>query len=234
MAEQSSGGFWSSLPGILTGFAAVITAITGLYLAVSGNSSNDSATTDSGHNSGHNSQVVQEVNQQSEPVDPSKTVATGNQGQSSPQATQSASSQSSTPPSNNQSSVSTSTISKPTLQAKTLDPKAIVVQRENLKLQQPSKLAQLKTGFPVDCKAFPTENTVRSLMSWSNHYHAQIEDAGTNKQRAFRPCQKTIGYRARAHCKVPDDTSVRQELMKTLALCRAAGISWQDTVVKSQ
>ena len=32
MSEQK--GFWSSLPGILTGFAAVITALTGLYIAV--------------------------------------------------------------------------------------------------------------------------------------------------------------------------------------------------------
>lgn len=36
MAEKS--GFWSSIPGILTGIAAVITALTGLY-AVIGNSS---------------------------------------------------------------------------------------------------------------------------------------------------------------------------------------------------
>ena len=27
-------GFWTSLPGILTGFAAVVTALTGLYVAV--------------------------------------------------------------------------------------------------------------------------------------------------------------------------------------------------------
>ena len=33
MANQST-GFWSSLQGILTGLAAVITALTGLYLAV--------------------------------------------------------------------------------------------------------------------------------------------------------------------------------------------------------
>ena len=32
MSEQK--GFWSSLPGILTGVAAVITALTGLYVAV--------------------------------------------------------------------------------------------------------------------------------------------------------------------------------------------------------
>ncbi len=38
MAEQKK-GFWTSLPGILTGIAAVITAATGFYAAVNGNSS---------------------------------------------------------------------------------------------------------------------------------------------------------------------------------------------------
>ena len=36
MAENAR-GFWSSIPGILTGIAAVITATTGLYIAINGN-----------------------------------------------------------------------------------------------------------------------------------------------------------------------------------------------------
>lgn len=40
MAEQSQ-GFWSTLPGILTGIAAVITAATGLYIAISNNNKHD-------------------------------------------------------------------------------------------------------------------------------------------------------------------------------------------------
>ena len=36
MAEQAK-GFWSSIPGILTGIAAIITATTGLYIAINGN-----------------------------------------------------------------------------------------------------------------------------------------------------------------------------------------------------
>src|SRR5262245_16617295 len=32
--ERRSGGFWTSLPGVLTGLAAVLTAGTGLYLAL--------------------------------------------------------------------------------------------------------------------------------------------------------------------------------------------------------
>ncbi len=37
MADKAR-GFWSSIPGILTGIAAVITATTGLYMAINGNS----------------------------------------------------------------------------------------------------------------------------------------------------------------------------------------------------
>jgi len=37
MADKAK-GFWSSIPGILTGIAAVITATTGLYMAINGNS----------------------------------------------------------------------------------------------------------------------------------------------------------------------------------------------------
>jgi len=36
MADKAR-GFWSSIPGILTGIAAVITATTGLYMAINGN-----------------------------------------------------------------------------------------------------------------------------------------------------------------------------------------------------
>ena len=39
MAEEQK-GFWTSMPGILTGLATVVTAITGLYMAVSGDGRN--------------------------------------------------------------------------------------------------------------------------------------------------------------------------------------------------
>ena len=46
MAEESN-GFWASLQGILTGIAAIITAVTGLYIAVNsdGNSNDTKAST---------------------------------------------------------------------------------------------------------------------------------------------------------------------------------------------
>ena len=39
MAEEQQ-GFWTSMPGILTGLATFMTAITGLYMAVSGDGRN--------------------------------------------------------------------------------------------------------------------------------------------------------------------------------------------------
>ena len=39
MADEQK-GFWTSMPGILTGLATVLTAITGLYLAISGGGQN--------------------------------------------------------------------------------------------------------------------------------------------------------------------------------------------------
>ena len=39
MAEEQQ-GFWTSMPGILTGLATVLSAITGLYMAVSGDGRN--------------------------------------------------------------------------------------------------------------------------------------------------------------------------------------------------
>ena len=42
MTHQAK-GFWSSIQGILTGFAAVITAITGLYIAINDNKSDTQA-----------------------------------------------------------------------------------------------------------------------------------------------------------------------------------------------
>ena len=39
MAEEQK-GFWTSMPGILTGLATVLSAITGLYMAVSGDGRN--------------------------------------------------------------------------------------------------------------------------------------------------------------------------------------------------
>lgn len=40
MAETAK-GFWGSIPGILTGIAAMITALTGLYLALNSNGNNE-------------------------------------------------------------------------------------------------------------------------------------------------------------------------------------------------
>ena len=93
--------------------------------------------------------------------------------------------------------------------------------------------AQKNTPFPetgplLECAFFPTVNTLTSLMGWSDHYHRQIIAAAGVKRRATEPCNQTIDFRGMAHCKTPDDLEIRQALLETLTLCRAAGIEWQD------
>lgn len=85
-----------------------------------------------------------------------------------------------------------------------------------------------ETGALVDCSVFPTVNTVGSLMSWSNYYHKQIIAANGINKRAIDPCNQAIEQRAMAHCKQPDNNKVRDALLETLTLCRAAGVEWTD------
>ena len=156
MTDQPK-GFWSSIQGILTGIAAVITAVTGLYLAI-----NDDNT----------------ISQ------PDKT---------GPDVT--------APP----SAPKSSTVIQP----------------------------QDKTPFPeigalVDCTVFPTVNTVNTLMGWSNYYHKQIIAADGINKRAIDPCNQAIDQRGMAHCKQPDNIEVRNALLETLTLCRAAGVEWTN------
>ncbi len=179
--------FWSSIPGILTGIAAVITALTGLYLAVNGNSSKqtDAAPT----------VVTTPI-----PVEPVITPVTGPAEQ-------------------------------PVVEPQpvvTVTPNVTAPTTPRTALKTVNRLPFPETGPLIDCTLFPTVNTVRSLMSWSNHYHQQIIAADGMKRRATDPCNKTIDYRGMAHCKVSNDLEIRQALLETLTLCRAAGIEWQD------
>ena len=79
-------------------------------------------------------------------------------------------------------------------------------------------------GALVDCKLFPTKNTVNSLMGWSDYYHKQIIKTGASKDA----CNKAIAYRAQAHCKNRNDLIIRQGLAETLSLCNTIKFSWKD------
>jgi len=166
MTDQSK-GFWSSIQGILTGIAAVITAVTGLYLAINdGNTISQPAITD--------------VEVTASP---------------SAQATET----------------------------------TIKTEESPTQIIQPRD----KTPFPeigalVDCTVFPTVNTVSSLMSWSNYHHKQIIAADGINKRAIDPCNQAIDQRGMAHCKQPDNIEVRNALLETLTLCRAAGVEWTN------
>lgn len=178
-------GFWTSLPGILTGFAAVITALTGLYVAV--------------------------FNFTPEKPDDVKDTDTR---------------------------VNTKEIQ--TREETYQDPRLLTTdQRRELDTEQSKSLRKLnaedfktfpKSGPLVMCEHFPSENSVRSLMSWSNHYHKNIINP-----RDYKPehaCDKAIGYRGRAHCLQPDDAEIRQHLLETLTLCRKIGFEWHQVTTQ--
>ena len=181
MTDKSK-GFWASIPGILTGLAAVITAMTGLFLAVNNN------------------------------IPPENTLI------SSAEVVESPSSQI-----RETSSDFSQTIS-PIQDVQPVDVALI----KDIEKKAYDKLPDIDMSELLDCKYFPTVNTVRSLMGWSDHYHKEIIAAGNNKGQASRACKKTIEYRGMAHCKAPNDLNVRQALFETLTLCRVAGFEWTD------
>lgn len=161
--------FWATLPGILTGLAALITALTGFYLALR----NDAPAA---------------------PEQPATAQPAPRPGDGLV-----------TPPAAPQAALP--------------DPSAA-----------PVAAGLLATASLVDCgqEVFKLPNTRRSLMSWSDHYHAQIPTSGGTPARAAYPCQKALAYRGSAHCQAPQDLAIRQALFETLSLCRAAGVDVTD------
>lgn len=157
MSDQKQ-GFWSSLPGILTGLATVITAVTGLFIAINGDS-----------------ETLKKVTE-----DENTELSTAYD------------------------------------KVITAEPIAVV---DSI----PDSTAVTLSAL-VDCKLFPTVNTVTSLMSWSDNYHKQVINDGASKHA----CNMAIAYRAQAHCKNRNDLTIRQGLAETLSLCNTIKFSWKD------
>lgn len=191
MSEQAK-GFWSSFQGVLTGIAAVITAATGLYIAINGDNT-----------------ISQPAETDVEVGSSASTRAAETTLKSEKKATQ---------------IVQTAQRQQPRVEV--TPPNSSPVKQTRDKAPFPAPFPE--TGPLVDCTAFPTVNTVSSLMSWSNYYHKQITAANGINKRAFDPCNKTIDYRGMAHCREPNNAEVRDALLETLTLCRAAGIEWPD------
>jgi hypothetical protein len=191
---SSSGSFWSSLQGILTGLAAVITAVTGLYLAVQGSASTTTLEPSS------SSVVAQPPKEAAVSVSLAPGLAVPS------------------PTANVTLSPSSNTVTKH-LQAQAFT-------QEHFSRVGKSYIAS------INCQLFPTPNTSRSLMSWSNDYQQKIVDANGVKARALVPCQKTISYRAQAFCTNRADTDIQNALIDTLQQCQKVGVSWQDAVGK--
>ena len=182
MSQQSS-GFWSSLPGILTGIAAIITAVTGLYIAISI------------HQGGGGTDDVGSP-KEPQPVIKDLSGQIGADGASTTSEVDTASN----------------------------------AANGSAKSDLADSSDQTLVSDLVDCQWFPSVNTVKSLMSWSNYYHQKILDAQTTGSSVESACVKTIDYRAQAHCQQPANLQVRQGLFETLSLCRTAGIDWKAAV----
>ncbi len=165
MSDQQK-GFWSSIPGMLTGLAAVITAVAGLVVAIS-TSDIDS--------------LIQNGDTGPPVIDDGGMV--GDATEEGP------------------------INAKPVVVVDT-KPDSTTITLEAL----------------VDCKQFPTENTVNSLMGWSDYYHKQIIKTGASKDA----CNKAIGYRAQAHCKNRSDLAIRQGLAETLSQCNTIRFGWKE------
>ncbi|OUS01251.1 hypothetical protein A9Q90_10370 [Gammaproteobacteria bacterium 54_18_T64] len=100
-----------------------------------------------------------------------------------------------------------------------------IAKLEALAQQSYEQLPQTNLKPLVDCRLFPTVNSTASLMSWSNYYHEKVLYERGDTSHA---CNKTIDYRGMAHCKEPNNMTVRQALYETLSRCRTAGIEWTD------
>ena len=187
MTDQSK-GFWSSIPGVLTGIAALITAVTGLYIAINGDSTiSQPAITDVEVSPLATSQVTETI------------IKTGKSpAQVIPQAQR----------------------QQPGDELRPVKSSDVITSRDIAPFPE--------TGALVDCSVFPTVNTVSSLMSWSNYYHKQIIAANGINKRAIDPCNQAIDQRGMAHCKEPGNSEVRNALLETLTLCRAAGVEWTN------
>lgn len=189
MSEQQ--GFWTSLQGILTGIAAVITAITGLYIAVFNNGDSNAVETVDTSGTTISTPVVKPNEGSLDQGLKSPVLIAAQEGKKS------------------ETVKSSETLPKPV--------------NKNLP-------AFPETGPLVDCKQFPSVNSITSLMSWSNHYHKKIVEG--HESNPEYSCNHAVGNRARAHCMELDNMEIRQALLESLTLCRRTGFEWTQVTPK--
>jgi len=150
--------FWTTLPGILTGLASIITAAGGLIVVLKGNESTS------------NPPAI------AQPVIAQTTEMNGNKN---------------------------SDVKHPSVQAQ--------------------KNAPLNNIVDCSSSRFQSNNSVRSLLSWSDPYFQSARSAAENNgSKLFYNCQKALQFRASAWCKQPSG-EVEQGLRAALRVCRVNG-----------
>ena len=156
MSEDKK-SFWTTLPGILTGFAAVISAVTGLVVALHGGD----PTVD--QQDSNNSVIEQPV--------------------------------------------------KTNHAANGLSAHASVPPGERLSLKGIVDFSSVR---------FQDNNSVRSLMSWSDHYFREAKKAAELGGNLFYNCQKALQLRASAWCKQASP-EIEKGLEAALKVCKVRG-----------
>lgn len=180
---EHKANFWTTLPGILTGLAALITALTGLYLALQQNGG-------------------------AKPPTPTQTVEPSPAVQAAAVVGLPAGSDA----------------ASPTEHA----PQPPEIPSNDRTTSETALTPLVDCALPV----FQLPNTIKSLMSWSDHYQRQIAAAEGKSARALDACRKAASYRGSAHCQQPSDGALRQALFETLSLCRASGVGLEQLVTR--
>jgi len=177
--SESNGSFWTTLPGILTGLASVIAAVTGLVVALNGGDPTADANVANSRETVVASPVAEKPPAVSLQVNQPAQVATNNVSQ---------------------------------------------LEKE-MQAQQPQvddPVSSVDVAMPlhqvVDCNSDKIlNNSVGSLMSWSNHYFNEAQaHQGSSSQRY--DCEKLLQYRASAWCK-NQAPKIRSALVDSLKLC---------------
>jgi len=191
--SEDKGSFWTTMPGILTGVASVIGAVTGLVIALNGGDPD-------------RPDVVQ---QQSAMVAQASQLAAGSVA--SPSASMAG-----------QTNITSRSIHEPVTQsdqspAPAPAPKQISPQEPRVATAAAQRPVSPEQA--VDCNSkIILNNSVGSLMSWSRHYFDEAQaHQGSASQRY--DCEKLLQYRASAWCK-DQSPKIRNALAESLKLCR--------------
>jgi len=200
MMSEGKGNFWTTLPGILTGLASVITAVAGLVYAMNGGDPAAAPGISPAGEAALSSTAVEKA----PVIQLNKLVA------------------------NAANVAAQAPVEQAMVQEQVKMPSQTQAQPQSQ--AQPQTLPQAVEPSPAIAITIPLEkvvncnskrmlnNSVDSLMSWSNHYFEEAQaHQGSASQRS--DCEKLLQYRASAWCKDKSE-KISNALIESLKLCK--------------